>query len=456
MVPHMDPLSIGSTSASRRNLRLQTLVRLRWIAVTGQAAAVLGVHFGFGFALPLAPCLALIAFSVGLNVYLHLAFPARTRLTPRYGTLLLAYDLVQLVGLLYLAGGLENPFAFLLIVPVIVSASALPMRHTLVLAFLVIVSTGVLAFFHHPLPWPGADIFHLPLLYVAGLYAAFVAVLLFTGIHVWRIAEETRQMSAALEATEVALAREQRLAALDGLAAAAAHELGTPLGTISIVVKEMLHATPPHDPTLDDLRLLKTQVDRCREILGTLASRGEAPDAHFARLPLSSLIEEVVEPHRDFGIPIHVSVAPATGAEATPEPVGRRNPAVLHGLGNLVENALDFATGAVTVRAEWSAEEVRVTIGDDGPGFAPEVIDRLGEPYVTTRGRRQRAAPDDEFGLGLGFFIAKTLLERSGARISFANRPKPAHGAVVVLVWPRARMDAADDNDDFDDSDDLT
>ena len=437
----MKYMTSGTPQPVRRHLRLQTLVRLRWVAVAGQTVAILGVRYGLGFAFPFAPCVVLIALSACLNVYLRIGFAANVRLAPTHAALLLGYDIVQLVSLLYLTGGLENPFAVLLLVPVIVSATSLPVRLTLVLAALVVLSASALVVAHLPLPWFPNEVFHLPLLYVVGVYLALVCCLGFMGIHAWRISEEERQMSDALTATEVVLAREKELSALDGLAAAAAHELGTPLGTISIVAKELLRATEPEDPAAEDMKLLKAQVDRCRDILAKLTSLSQSPDAHFARMPLGALIEEVVAPHRDFGVDIRVVLAEEKDGEGAPEPIGQRNPAVLHGLGNLVENAVDFARHEVLITAGWTQEMARITIADDGPGFAADVIGKLGEPYVTTRGISRYKSQDSEFGLGLGFFIAKTLLERSSATVELSNRRPPASGAVVTVTWPRAAMD---------------
>jgi two-component system sensor histidine kinase RegB len=234
------------------------------------------------------------------------------------------------------------------------------------------------------------------------------------------------------------LAREQHLSALDGLAAAAAHELGTPLATIALVAKELEREFPAGSLHADDIALLKSQSQRCRDILAKLTSLSSQADRHLDRLPLSHLIEEVVEPYRTFGV--EIAIAPGEGAGA--EPVGRRNPAIVYGLANLVENAVDFALSRVDVASQWTEHDVAVTIKDDGPGFAPGIIDKIGEPYVTTRGPAGGGDGDHEAGgLGLGFFIAKTLLERTGARLKFANRESPESGAVVRVAWPRAVMD---------------
>ena len=254
-------------------------------------------------------------------------------------------------------------------------------------------------------------------------------------------------MAEALAAAEIVLAREQKLTALDGLAAAAAHGLGTPLATIAVVTKELMRDAAPTDAHYDDLLLLRAQAERCREILSQLAGRGEQPDFIVSRLSMSHLIEEVVSPHRLVAVPIEVVAGPVGGiapdARAAQEPVMQRNPGVIYGLGNLVENAIDFAASKVEVDASWSAKEVKVVIADDGQGFPLNVLEQLGEPFVTTRPGHGSGdeAPDEHVGMGLGFFIAKTLLERSGARIELANRALPARGAMVTVMWSRARFE---------------
>lgn len=251
-------------------------------------------------------------------------------------------------------------------------------------------------------------------------------------------------MSAALSATEMVLAREQRLSALDGLAAAAAHELGTPLATIALVAKELKREFPADTPHGEDIDLLISQAGRCREILSRLANRGEESDEVFERTKLSVMIEDLVAPLRAADVTINVKLAAAAKAVTRmDEPVFRRNPAIAYGLGNLLENAADFASKSVDVEAIWSDGTVAITVSDDGPGFRQDVFDRLGDPFVTTR-PGYGIAPDasnQHEGMGLGFFIAKTLLERSGANVALANRVAPKRGAVVKVVWPRASVD---------------
>lgn len=420
---------------TRSRLRLRTLVRLRWIAVAGQSAAVLAVYLLLGYDLPVGFCFALIALSAWLNVFLRIRYPASRELSAGPATVLLGYDIVQLAALLALTGGLANPFAILLLVPVVVSASALPPSNTVVLGGIALASATVISVVHLPLPWAGGNEPELPGLYVAGIWVALALTLGFMGTYAFRVAEEARQMSDALAAAELVLAREQHLSALDGLAAAAAHELGTPLATIALVARELERDLPPDGPHSDDVSLLRSQVERCRGILERISSLGEEPGGHLDRLPLSSLIEEIAAPHREFGIEIAVSL------EGTPpDPIGRRDPGIIYGLGNLVENAVDFAVAAVAIRATWSADSVIVEISDDGPGFPPDVMAKIGEPYISTRGRRRGSS--DQSGLGLGLFIAKTLLERSGATLRFGNRLGEDGGAVVSAAWPRNRFEA--------------
>ncbi len=412
-------------------IRLDTLVRLRWLAVAGQAIALVIVYWGFGFSLPIWPALAIVAVTAATNLALRLRKPRVQRVEDREAGVILGFDIIQLALLLYLTGGLGNPFSELFLAPVLISATALKPRTTLTLGILVVILATIISNIHHPLPWSANSVFMPPKLFIVGMWASVLVSVAFIGGYAWAVAKETRQLSDALAETELVLAREQHLTALDGLAAAAAHELGTPLATIAIVAREMERDLPTDSPHIGDVKLLREQSERCRAILRTLTSL-DSGDAPFDRMPLTHLLDEVVSPHRPFGIEIDVE----TPDGKTGEPVIARNPAILYGLGNLVENAVDYARERVNVVAQWSKNEVSVQVIDDGPGFAPEVINRIGEPYVTNRARRT-GEEDTPGGLGLGFFIAKTLLERTGALLSLENRIYPHTGAMVRVRWSR-------------------
>jgi two-component system sensor histidine kinase RegB len=306
---------------------------------------------------------------------------------------------------------------------------------TLLIGTFAMLCATVLVFVHYDLPWDSEDPLQLPEIYMVGVWLSILLAIGYIGVYTWQVAEEARQLSDALAATELVLAREQHLSQLDGLAAAAAHELGTPLSTITVVVREIERALDPNSPLTEDVKLLREQAQRCREILSKIT---ELPAGEpFDRMPLSALIEEAVSPHRNFGVSIGVTLPPNRAAE----PVGARNPAIRYGLGNLIENAVDFAHSRVEIFAQWTDDDVSIVISDDGPGFAPEVVDRIGAPYVTHRRPGPRGPEDEEdavFGLGLGFFIAKTLLERSGAKLALTNQAPPLHGATVSVTWSRA------------------
>ncbi|EJN09511.1 signal transduction histidine kinase, partial [Bradyrhizobium sp. YR681] len=353
------------------------------------------------------------------------------RLEPMQAAGLLALNIVELAGLLFFTGGLQNPFSFLFLAPVLISATALPARFTFGLGVLAVACASVLFFFHLPLPWDSDDPLVLPPIYLVGVWLSIVLAIGVTSLYSFQVTEEARKLADALAATELVLTREQHLTQLDGLAAAAAHELGTPLATIFLISRE-LEKTVKDPGFAADLKTLREQTQRCREILSKITQLSST-GAPFDRMKLSELIEEVVAPHRDFGVDIKVRIAVAAFAE----PVGSRNPAILYGVGNIIENAVDFAHTTVEVNAWWNKDTIELLISDDGPGIPPDILNRIGEPYLSRR-RNQ----DEGGGLGLGVFIARTLLERTGAKVSFTNRIFPEHGAVVQVTWPRERFEA--------------
>lgn len=405
-------------------LRLRTLVVLRWLAVVGQTGALIVVAAILDFPLPTLPIAIAILASALLNLVLHLVYPASKRLTDKEASLYLAYDVLQLAALLYLTGGLQNPFSFLILVPVTISATILELGLTIGLGALALACITTLSVFHLPLPWRGAP-FGLDPIYMAGIWTSLVLGMVFIVTYAWRVAAEARRLSMAVAATKDALAREQRLSALGALAAAAAHELGTPLATIAVVVRELADELDD-GPHAEDLEILKAQTKRCRDILSQLSRKPEdMRDTTFSVLPLTALMEAAASPHLRREIRFQLQ-ADGEGAE----PQIYRSAEIVHGLGNLVENAMRYAVAQVVMMVDWDEKEVMVAISDDGPGFPAEVLESLGEPYVTTRKGE---------GLGLGVFIAKTLIEHSGGNISFFNRV--GRGAEVAIRWPRAILD---------------
>jgi two-component system, sensor histidine kinase RegB len=428
---------------SSRHVRLDTILRLRWLAALGQLTAIFVVARGLEFDVPVIPCIAIIGVSALLNLALQTAFNPMQRLEPVYAAALLALNIVELAALLFLTGGLQNPFSFLFLGPVLISATVLPIRMTVAIGLLAVACASLLVFFHLQLPWDSDDPLVLPPIYLFGVWLSIVLAIGVTSLYAFQATEEARKLSDALAATELVLTREQHLTQIDGLAAAAAHELGTPLSTIFLISRELEKSVDGNDHLAADLKTLREQAQRCRDILAKITQLSSS-GAPFDRMPLSTLIEETVAPHRDFGVAIKVRLAVA----ATREPVGARNPAILYGVGNILENAVDFARATVEVNAWWNADTVEIIISDDGPGIAPDMLKRIGEPYLSRR-RGTDEAQSEHAGLGLGVFIARTLLERTGAKVSFTNRTFPDHGAVVQIVWPRDRFEA-DENADAD------
>lgn len=467
----MNPL--GERARRGRGLSLRTLIVLRWLAIVGQSSAILTAYFALHFPLPLWECLT----AIGVSAVMNLATMARARRID--GSLpdgpmtaaQLGFDILQLATLLSLTGGLNNPFCLLLVAPVTIAAAALPSRQAMILGLLAVVAVGFLFSWSLPLPWRLHEHLELPGLYRFGMGLALVTGVLFTSGYAWKVAADAEKLELALATTQDVLQREQRLAALGGLAAAAAHELGTPLATIQVVAKEMLREAPADSPAAEDAALILQQADRCRGILRQLSAQPEEGDPLYADVALKALLEEVAEPHRGFDLDFEIAVRVPPGQ---PEPRVRRLPEVIHGLSTLVENAADFAAGRVRLTASVDAGWIEIEIVDDGPGFASEILPRLGEPYVTSRpqtkarralaaqiaaaaagpGRRRKpAAPVDpapiapsQGGMGLGFFIARTLLERTGGKVSVGAGGEKGgpRGARVTIRWPRQALEVAD------------
>jgi two-component system sensor histidine kinase RegB len=297
---------------------------------------------------------------------------------------------------------------------------------------LAVCAITVLASVHWPLPWRGVPPI-LPAFYVVGIWAALVLSTMFIAAYAWSVAGEARQMRDAFAATQLALAREQRISAVGALAAAAAHELGSPLGTIAIIAKELVREMPADSPHAEDAALLLSQSERCRDILAQLAHHPEDESASpYTRLPISALVEAAGAPHRAGGVRVIYATTTNTGEE----PEVARRPEIMHGLGNLIQNAVQFAHREVSVSMSWDRVGVAVEIVDDGPGFPPHLLPRLGQPYLSGRGGGTEH-------MGLGIFIAQTLLQRTGAQLDFANLPEG--GGHVSVRWERAVLEARDD-----------
>lgn len=427
-----NPLPTESRAAARQRdrVRVRTLVLIRWMAVVGQAMALVIVAVAFGADLPLLWAGGVVALSAALNLWITLRRRLRGWHSDREAVALLAYDIVQLAVLLYLTGGLANPFAILLLVPVTISATILSLRSTIFLGLLAFCAISVLTVAFLPLPLPEATI-QLPPVYLFGIWSALNLGMTFLMFYAWRVAQEARGMSTALVETQLALAREQQMASLGGLAAAAAHELGTPLGTIGLVAKELAHDLPADSAWREDIELLHSQAERCRTILARLSRNPTDDDPAVAHMTLSAVVRSVLDRLEPARTNVHLERRALNQAD---EPVVQRRAELVEGLANLINNATEFAEVKAQISVVWSDETIWMSIEDDGPGFASAVLAALGEPYVSTRAGRG--------GMGLGVFISKTLLERTGATLAFSNRSRLG-GARVMIEWPRTVLDSS-------------
>ncbi|WP_299964660.1 sensor histidine kinase RegB [uncultured Roseobacter sp.] len=441
--PTVRPMS-GDTRANW--IRLRTMIVLRWFAIGGQLTAItVGQHW-YGLQLELGLCYLVIGASIIANLVTGVVFPENKRLSEVENMLMVLFDLLQLSFLLFLTGGLHNPFAILMLGPVTISAAVLTLRSTIFLGTTAILLVSILSHFHLPLRADAGLVLEIPQLFVFGNWIGLIIAIVFISAYSVRVTSEIHSMSDALAATQMALAREQKLTDLGGVVAAAAHELGTPLATIKLASGELYQELADHPDLREDAALIHQQADRCRDILKDMGRAGK-DDLHMRQAPLMALVEEAAEPHLDRGKQVHLEPL----QDPKHQPAIHRKPEIIHGLRNLIQNAVDFAQQDVWIEAEWNEQQIVLRIMDDGRGFPADILGRIGDPFVGRRASptRRRLRPGYE-GMGLGLFIAKTLLERSGAELHFANGRDPAAehdpemddlGAIVEVIWTRDRVD---------------
>ena len=433
-------------------VRLRTLVTLRWFAAAGQAAAIFVAIRVYGLQIEVGYAAAVIGASILANLVSSFVYPENKRLSEREASLWLVFDIVQLSLLLFLTGGLNNPFAMLMLAPVTIAATVLHLRSTVFLGLTAIALISLISQYSLPLVGAHGDVLALPMIFQFGFWVALTIGVIFLAIYARQVTTEMHAMGEALLATQLALAREQKLTDLGGVVAAAAHELGTPLATIKLVSSELMEELENHPELLEDAALIRQQADRCRDILHSMGRAGK-DDLHLRHAPLEAVVREAAEPHMHRGKDVTFQIGPLNGADLS-QPTIPRRPEIIHGLRNLIQNAVDFSQNLVEVDISWSKDDITVRISDDGQGFPQSVIGRIGDPYV----RRRRLTEDrgrrpGYEGMGLGLFIAKTLLERSGAKLTFANSRRHGHagwagqatgGAIVQVTWARSALPDTD------------
>ena len=428
-------------------IRLRTMIFIRWVAISGQLAAIIIAYQYFDLALDLSLCFFAVGISVLANITASLFFPESKRLSELENVFMILFDLFQLAFLLYLTGGLNNPFSFLLVAPVVVSAAALKRQSTIIIGSAAILIVTLLSTFFVPLENQAGKLLSIPDIFLFGNWIAIITGVVFLAFYSTRVTSELNTMSDALFATQTALSREQKLTDLGGVVAAAAHELGTPLATIKLTSSELIEELKNFPELLDDALLIRDQADRCGNILNSMGSTGK-DDLQMHQALLAEIIREAAEPHSKRGITIETKISDDHKG-GIDEPHLIRRPEIIHGLRNMIQNAVDFATSKVWVESSWTKETITIIIADNGYGYPANLLGRLGDPFLTAKiGKQNRQGYE---GMGLGLFIAKTLLERTGAKISFMNghrnqtsnqsKVEPS-GAIVEINWPRNKVES--------------
>jgi two-component system sensor histidine kinase RegB len=410
-------------------IRAKTLINLRWIAVLGQTITCLVVEYFFGFQLPWLEILLTVLALIISNIALYPRYSTNNRLSETATTVVIAADILQLALLIFFTGGLSNPFVVLFITPIAITVTSLPIRSTSILIFLTIIFITILGSFNYPLESNILDL-SVPPIFILGMWVSLFVTILFLTFYAGGLTDESRKISAALKVAENLLVKEKNLSSLDGLAAAAAHHLGTPLGTISLIANELKNDESINENAKKDLMILSEEVDKCKKILGSLGEKPSSDDDLITKIELQALLEELCELIKVKEIKFSINFN--DNDPGMKEILLRRRSELLLGLSNIIENAADFASTTVELNVSKSGKFINLEINDDGKGFSNSILSRIGDPYVSSRSK----SSNNGDGLGLGFFISKTLLERLNISVQAYNKVHPEHGAVVLIKIP--------------------
>ena len=407
------------------NLDKKTLVILRWIAIIGQFFAINFVYYYLKLEFPIFICTTIILIGFTTNIYLQFKIKGN-QIKDFYASLFLIYDLFQLSFLLYFTGGISNPFSILLIVPAIVSSTFLSVGTTLILGFLSMLFLFMLTIFHYPLPGLHEYGITFPKFYLIGFFISILIGLIFLSYFGIRFAGETKKRSEAGTKLQQVIAKEYELESLGGQAAAAAHSLGTPLATISVVATELKKEMGENSEYKNDLDLLVSQTKRCSEILRQISRKEIIEDKFFSASTIENLLNEIIE---NFQISSEKTITLFNSEDNNKIEI-KRSPEIIYGLRNFIGNAVKFAKKNIFISIKSDQKKLRLFIEDDGPGFPDDIIKIIGEPYIKSKS----VEISSKTGTGLGTFLGKTLLERKGAELKFINGNK-LKGACVLISW---------------------
>ena len=420
-------MKFSETFTSKDSIKLdkETLLILRWIALSGQFFAIVLVKFIFNFKLELLLCLLIIAIGVLSNFYLK--FKIKEKQLDNYtSTVFLFYDLLQLAVLLYLTGGITNPFTILLIIPAIVSSTFLTLRSTINLSIITILALVIITIDHYPLPHTGDLHFHVPNYYLYAIPTAVIVGLVFLTYFGARFGSESRKRTEALNKLELILAKEHELESIGERAAAAAHSLGTPLSTIAVITKELQKEIGDNPKYSKDINLLLSETRRCSEILKNISQDKLEEDNFLSNVKINDLLNGIVGSFRE----ISEKKLSLIVENNELNPKVQRTLEITYGLRNFIGNAVKYSNSFVDIILESNEKITEIKICDDGPGFSEDIFNVLGEPYI----RSENKIINSKSGLGLGTFIGKTLLERMKATVKFSRYSK-TKGAMVIVKW---------------------
>ena len=412
--------------SSQENIKLETLTNIRWIAITGQLFTVCLVYFYYKFEFSFYWSVGAIFLSILLNIILEFYKFYIQRLNNFWASLSILYDLIQLSFLLYLTGGLTNPFSILILVPTTIAVTFLSKRSSVVIASVSIFMLSILAIKHYPLPGPAIV---LPKHYLLGLWASLTIGIIFLGNYAYSITIEDRKRSKAFDNLEKALSRERELKSLGGLAAAAAHELATPLGTITLVIEDLKKQLGKNPKFKNDVELLNSQIKRCKVILKDLSTDPNKQDSFIENVTFKNLIQEIIF---SFEIPKNKNIK-IIDIELENNFMVTRKIELIYAMRNIIDNAIKFAEKKIEIEVLNKDKKIELNVSDDGIGFSQDIVQKLGEPYV-----KSSLVAKNKRGLGLGIFISKTLLERTGAKVFF--KKSNLGGALVNITWKESSL----------------
>ena len=413
-----------------KNLRitLETLINIRWIAVIGQFTTVSFVYYILKFEFPYLETLVLISLSVLLNIYLELNKSRFVTINNYYATINIFYDLVQLVLLLFITGGLSNPFSILIIVPTTISVTYLSRGSSQFIVICSIILATTIAFFHMPLPGPKSSELNLPNFYEFGMWLALTIGIIFLGNYAYQLGRDNRVRAGALNKLEEELNNERVVNSVGGIAAAAVHELATPLATISLVAKELQKQLINNKSTKDDINLLINQVSRCSSILKDIAERKQQ-DQFISNVSPKELINEIVFSLENKSNK-EISVSNIFLNERLKM---SKKTEISYAIRNFIENAIKFSNTKIDIEINQQKRNTTIIIKDDGKGFDENIISNLGQPYINSKNVKKQ-----QQGMGLGIFISKNLLERCFTRVFFKNSENS--GAIIKIEWINSQL----------------